>query len=216
MKLGFIIIFLILTNPTNAGILELRSENTHLLGEKFNVYLYADTEGESIYGIDIRYMNYDFSKIRFINLTTTSYIPNIEFLNDSNGKILLSLNVPIGSFFNGNSIIATLIFNATSLGNSNITMDFMIGNTTDTNLASDIDLLTEVHNLNLVITDKPIFNHPNYHIADILSELGSGIGFFLQTITKPIGTFIITILFFSSVAVMLLAIIEKIKKKSGF
>jgi len=153
------ILGLIKPNLIKAATLSLSpSSGSYTVGDTFEVQIVLDTQGTETDGVDIHYLNYDPSLLEVQDANTeqtgiqispgTLYSNTpINSVDTVNGRIDFSQTTAGGSTYNGSGVLATVTFKVLSGGTANVTFDFTLGETTDTNVASSgEDVLTSVTN----------------------------------------------------------------------
>lgn len=135
----------------------------------FSTNIILDTAGQAVDGVDIFYLNYDPQVLEVQDADPTVEGVQIAkgtifpiYMGNSvdvtNGKIAISgVIIPGGEAFTGTGIFATINFKALSLGSTSVYFDFLIGLTTDTNVAehgTGLDILQEVVNANYTIQSE--------------------------------------------------------------
>lgn len=134
-------------------------------GETFKVTIRLDTQGASIDGVDIRYLNFNPAMLQVVdanassngvqiaagNLMTSTLLNNVD---NASGKISLSQVVTVGSKYKGAGTLATVTFKAVGSGTASLTFNHTPQTTTDSNVATDNgkDVLTTVINGSYVIS----------------------------------------------------------------
>jgi len=153
------ILGLIKPNLIKAATLSLSpSSGSYTVGDTFEVQIVLDTQGTETDGVDIHYLNYDPSLLEVQDANTeqtgiqispgTLYSNTpVNSVDTVNGRIDFSQTTAGGSTYNGSGVLATITFKVLSGGTANVTFDFTLGETTDTNVASSgEDVLTSVTN----------------------------------------------------------------------
>lgn len=140
------------------------SSQSVTVGSTFTVSLNIDTQGSSIDGTDIRYLNYDptilqvedsNANVQGLQITTGTLMPlTLANLADNNtGKIIFSQVTSGGNSYNGSGTLATITFRAVRNGTADLSFNYVSGNTTDSNVASNgVDILTSVVNGSYQVT----------------------------------------------------------------
>lgn len=133
------------------------------IGDTLTVNVTLDTQGQSIDGVDIKYLRYNPYYLQLVDadsatagtqIAAGTLMPNtLENNADTqNGKISFSQITNGGSHYTGSGVLATLTFKALVVGTAAVTIDATPGNTTDSNVASNgTDVLTSVTNGSYVI-----------------------------------------------------------------
>ncbi len=126
----------------------------------FTVNVLLDTEGQSIDGVDIYYLNYNPNQLEVqddndiqpgIQITAGSLIPltQTNSVDNTTGKITFSQITAGGNTFksDGAQILATIHFKVLKAENTTVSFDFKPEDTRDSNIASKgIDILTSATN----------------------------------------------------------------------
>jgi len=165
---SIIIIGLLVATQVEAATLSVvPSTKSVTVGESFEIDLSLDTEGASIDGIDIFYLNSNPSLLEVIDQDDQTAgiqiedndILDLTVYNDANnttGEIALSQISLGGSPFIGSGNVATVAFRALAAGTANLIFDFTLGDTSDSNVASNgADILTSVANGVVTISVAP-------------------------------------------------------------
>ncbi len=161
LTLFFLGIIILLPKFVNAATLSLSpSSGSYSVGQIFTVNILLDTQGQSIDGVDIRYLNYNPSQLEVqddnatqtgIQITTGNLMPLTQANNvdKTTGKITFSQITAGGSTFksSGAQILATIHFKILQAVNTTVSFDYVSGRTSDSNIASvGVDILTGVTN----------------------------------------------------------------------
>jgi hypothetical protein len=141
------------------------TSQTVKVGEVFTVTVKLDTQGEAIDGgVDLRFLNFNAQTLQVqdsnpnkdgVQIGAESLMPTtiLNSVDNAAGKITFSQVVAGGSTFKGAGNLATIKFKAIKAGMSNLTFDYKIGETRDTNVAGNRkDLLSQVVNGEVTIT----------------------------------------------------------------
>ncbi len=163
-KISFIItlsLTLFLTKAALAATLSLSpSSGSYPAGQFFTVDVLIDTQGQSIDGVDIHYLNYNPDQLKVqdddssqagIQITPGSLMPltQANSVDEKNGKITFSQITAGGTTFKstGAQTLATVHFKALKAESAAVSFDFKLGGTRDSNIASKgIDILTSATN----------------------------------------------------------------------
>jgi hypothetical protein len=128
------------------------------VGDTFTVSIKLDTQGQSIDGVDIRYLSFNpgLLQVEDTNAATAGTQITAESLmaltvlnnvDNQTGKISFSQVATGGTKYKGSGILATIKFKAIAAGTAALTFDHAPGKTTDTNVAaSGSDILSGVAN----------------------------------------------------------------------
>src|SRR3989344_1743774 len=119
------------------------------VGDTFTISINLDTQGASIDGVDIRYLNYNPALLQAQQVTPGTLMPSTlaNSINASVGRVAFSQVVAGGSQYKGSGGLATITFKAVASGNASVTFNHTALNTTDSNVASNgSDILTAVVN----------------------------------------------------------------------
>ena len=139
--------------------LKLATQTQIKLGEDFNVDLWVDTKKFKSDGADIL-LTYDKDKLEFKQvLPGLAYAVN-PYLKGADGKIkITTLSKEIGPYLEGNSLLATLSFNAKAEGDGGVEITYEGGQTKESNISNQktaTDILSSVENLKLTISKEGI------------------------------------------------------------
>lgn len=128
-------------------------------GDTFTVTVRLDTQGASIDGVDLRYLNFNSTllQVRDANasqpgtqITADNLMPitAVNSADNTGGKILFSQLAAGGTKYKGSGILATISFKAIAPGTAALTFNHTPKSTTDSNVAASggDDLLTAVIN----------------------------------------------------------------------
>ena len=145
-------------------------------GDAFSVTVNLDTQGASIDGVDLRYLNYNpailqlqdgNSSVAGVQITPGNLMPMTlaNSVNTSLGKITFSQVAAAGSKYRGSGVLATLTFKALAAGTAALTFNYTSGNTTDSNVAAGgADVLSAVingsYNVNGAVSSVGTFTPP--------------------------------------------------------
>ncbi|OHA91092.1 MAG: hypothetical protein A2665_01340 [Candidatus Zambryskibacteria bacterium RIFCSPHIGHO2_01_FULL_46_30] len=122
----------------------------------FTVNITLNTGGQSAYGVDINRLRFNPSILQIVDtdagtagvqIAPGSLMPVtvINTVDNTGGSVQFSQLANPGSTFSGSGTLATVTFRAVSSGTANVTFDFTLGNSTDTNVAGlGGDLLASV------------------------------------------------------------------------
>src|SRR3989344_1922802 len=143
-----IIFGLIVAMPASAATLSVQpATKSVIVGDTFDIDLLLDTEGASVDGIDVFYLNSNPSLLEVVDQDAvtpgvqiaTNGILDLTVYNDADnttGQIAVSQISLGGSPFNGSGTVATVTFRALASGIANLIFDFNLGETSDSNVAS--------------------------------------------------------------------------------
>lgn len=156
-----IIALAFLTLPLGASAATLSvspSTQTVGVGDTFTVSVRLDTQGSSIDGVDLRYLNFNPSILQVVDANTStagvqiaqgSLMP-LTLLNSVDagaGRVAFSQVVAGGTKYSGSGTLASITFKALAAGTAAVTFSYTPGNTTDSNIAaSGGDILNAVIN----------------------------------------------------------------------
>jgi peptidoglycan hydrolase-like protein with peptidoglycan-binding domain len=142
------------------------SSQTINVGSTFSVSVMLDTQGVSIDGTDIRYLNFNPVLLQVedsnpsqsgVQISPGSLMP-ITLANSVDngvGRITFSQVSSGGNKYQGSGTLATIIFKALSSGEAGLSFNHTTGNTTDSNVAANgLDLLSSVVNGSYNITSS--------------------------------------------------------------
>ncbi len=114
------------------------SQNSVQVGETISMDVYLDTYGANIEGVDIFAMHFDpemfsaqISDRNLLGMTVYSKVDN------ANGTIMFAQLAPLGTSFNGQGVLMTVNLTAKQAGQSVVNFDHALGNTLDSNVASN-------------------------------------------------------------------------------
>lgn len=121
------------------------------VGDTFTVSINLDTQGASVDGVDLRYLNYNPSllQVQGTKITPGSLMPMTlaNTVDANNGRITFSQVSLGGNKYSGSGTLATVTFKALSSGTANLSFDYTQGKTTDSNVAANgADVLSAVVN----------------------------------------------------------------------
>jgi hypothetical protein len=146
------------TNVLAASLSLFPSSGNFTVGSLMRVDIILNTESAPVHGVDVNALNYDKTKLHPIDqnpdvngvqikpgeLLDTTVYNNID---TNAGKIVFSQVSSNGQKFNGTGLLASVFFNVLQTGTTTLTFDFLVGNTMDSNVASNgDDVLTSVIN----------------------------------------------------------------------
>jgi len=121
---------------------------TIAIGQAFAVDVILDSTGQPVDGVDLYRLRYNAPLLQVQSVVPGSLMP-LTLANDSTvpGEIVFSQVVAAGTNFTGQGVLATINFFTLATGTADVTFDFTLGSTVDTNVAGlEIDLLTQVTN----------------------------------------------------------------------
>lgn len=115
-------------------------------GDIFSVSVYLDTQGSSIDGVDLRYLNYNPKLLQVQDSGTTqagiqispgNLMPStlLNKVDQTAGRIAFSQVAAGGTKYKGSGKLAVISFKALSAGNASLTFDYTPKSTTDSNVA---------------------------------------------------------------------------------
>lgn len=115
-------------------------------GQTFSVDINLDTGSDSVDGVDIFYLRYNPNILQVqdsdlslagVQITPGNILPLtlINTANNGNGTVQFSQVSSGGNTYKGSGRLATVTFRAIANGNSNISIDFSQGGTSDSNVA---------------------------------------------------------------------------------
>ena len=140
------------------------------VGDTFTVSINLDTQGASVDGVDIRYLNYNPALLQVQQVTPGTLMPitPANSINASVGRITFSQVVVGGSQYKGSGALATITFKVLASGNASVTFNHTALNTTDSNVASNgSDVLTAVINGSYTV------NNPDTSVSPIPTPIPS-------------------------------------------
>ncbi len=188
MKKIIVAVVLLLPIVTSAATLSISPNSRSInAGDTFSVTVNLDTQGASIDGIDLRYLNYNPSILQLqdgnssvagVQIAPGNLMPMTlaNSVDTSLGKITFSQVAALGNKYKGSGILATLTFKALSGGTANLTFNYTSGNTTDSNVASGgTDILSAVIN-------------GSYNVTGSASSVGTFTPYVPQKTTTPVPT----------------------------
>lgn len=160
-----------------ASIIVSPASQTIKVGDSFSVSVKLDTQGNSIDGVDIRYLTYNPSLLQVvdedpatkgvqINPQTLMPITVLNSVDNALGRIAFSQVVAGGTKYKGSGTLAIIKFKAIAPGNATLNFSYTPKNTTDTNIAAHgVDILDSVTNGAYIITGTasqrpPVINRP--------------------------------------------------------
>jgi hypothetical protein len=161
------LILFLLPAITSAATLSLSPSSQNVnVGDMFSVIVNLDTQGASIDGVDLRYLNYNPAILQLqdgntsasgVQITPGNLMP-MTLVNSTNtnlGRITFSQATSGGNNkYKGSGVLATLTFKALAAGTVNVSFNYTSGNTTDTNVAAGgADVLTSVVNGSYIINN---------------------------------------------------------------
>jgi hypothetical protein len=124
----------------------------------FNVNILLDTAGNLADGVDIYSLHFNPAVLQVVDANTSvagvqispgTLMPNtvINTVNNLTGVIQFSQATSGGTSFNGAGTLASINFRGVGAGTSDVTFDFILGNTADTNVGyQGLDKLQSVTN----------------------------------------------------------------------
>lgn len=140
------------------------SSHTVKAGDTFSVSVRLDTQGDSIDGVDLRYLNYNPSLLQVLDadaskagvqITPGTLMP-MTLLNNVDqavGRIAFSQVSAGGTKYKGSGTLATISFKALASGSTQLTFNHTPSNTTDSNVAmAGKDTLSAVINGSITIS----------------------------------------------------------------
>lgn len=119
------------------------------VNQTFPVTINIDTAGEPIDGADVASLHFNPASLQVVSITPGTLMPNTvaNSFDNTLGKVQFSQVTAGGTSFTGTGVLATINFKALTSGSSNITIDFTLGATNDSNLAAvGVDRLGSVTN----------------------------------------------------------------------
>ncbi len=140
------------------------SSHTVKAGDTFSVSVRLDTQGDSIDGVDLRYLNYNSSLLQVLDAdvaksgvqVTPGTLMPMTLLNNvdqASGKISFSQVSAGGTKYKGSGTLATISFKALASGSTQLTFNHTPSNTTDSNVAmAGKDTLSAVINGSITIS----------------------------------------------------------------
>jgi hypothetical protein len=160
--------FLLVPSLVSAATLSISpSSQSVKTGDEFIASVNLDTQGVSVTGVDLRYINFDPKLVKVQDSSTSTEGVQIEpgslmsatlanSVDNDLGRITFSqVALPVGEKYNSSGILANITFKALKSGTVNLTFDYTPLNTTDTNVAaSGTDVLTKVTNSSITINSQ--------------------------------------------------------------
>jgi hypothetical protein len=152
------ILFLLPTLASAATLSVSPSTQSVNVGDTISISVNLDTQGSSIDGVDLRYLNYNPALLQVqdantsttgVQITAGSLMPMTlaNSVDTSLGKITFSQVVAGGNKYKGSDTLATISFKALAAGTANLTFNYTLNSTTDSNVASSgSDVLSAVVN----------------------------------------------------------------------
>ncbi|TSC95867.1 MAG: FG-GAP repeat-containing protein [Parcubacteria group bacterium Athens1014_10] len=140
------------------------ASGSYSLGSNFTLNIRLNTNGNNTDGTDIKYLNYNpaLLEVQDSNLTSPGaqiqpgslYTnTNLNSVDVSNGRINFSQTSSGGVVYNGSGILASITFKPLTTGAANLTFNFTLGSTIDTNVAClGQDVLNSVVNGSYTLT----------------------------------------------------------------
>ena len=152
--------------PAHAATLAVSpTSNSVVIGVNFTVNVVLDTAGQAVAGVDIYSLHFNPAVLQVVDadaatsgvqISGGSLMPSNQYnsVDNSSGVIQFSqTSSTSGTNFTGNGTLASITFNAIAAGTSNLTFDFTLGSTIDTNVAVLYsDALTAVTNGSYTVT----------------------------------------------------------------
>jgi hypothetical protein len=172
-------LFLLPTIVSAATLSVSPSSQSVNVGDTFSVTVNLDTQGTSIDGVDLRYLNYNPALLQVQDALSSSGIQitpgslmamTLANSVDTNlGRITFSQVAAGGNKYSGSGALASISFKALAVGTANLTFNYTPNNTTDSNVASGgSDILTAVVNGSYII------NNPSSSVSVSTSGSSSG------------------------------------------
>jgi hypothetical protein len=141
--------FLAVASAGAATLVLSPSAKTVNVGDTFTAQVLLDTQGQAVDGVDVHALNYNPYNLKMVQIQPGTLMANTvaNSADTTNGKILFSQITNPGSTYTGNGVLATVTFKALVAGTTNVTFDFTLGGTTNSNVASQgNNILTSVVN----------------------------------------------------------------------
>lgn len=144
------------------------ASGSYATNDVFSVSVMLDTRGSAIQGADIISLHYDpalleaqdeDAAVSGVQIAPGTLMQNTVFnsVNPATGTITFSQVTNSGASFTGAGVLAIARFKALAAGNAAVTFDFTVGDTADTNVASNgSDVLASVANASYVITGATV------------------------------------------------------------
>lgn len=142
----FAFLFLLPFDVFSATLSLSPSTSSTNVGDVFQVNVILDTQGDDVHGVDINALNFNPSLLEVQDDSPgtpgTQISPGTIMLQNvynstANGRIVFS-QIPItGQTYAGQGILAIIRFKALAQGTANVNFDFTLGNTLDSNVASN-------------------------------------------------------------------------------
>lgn len=129
---------------------------SYSINDTITVSVNLDTAGAAVEGVDILYLNYNTSLLEVqdsdagiagVQIGSGSVLSQVitNTVDTSTGRITFSKVSGGGTTYTGSGVLATINFKALATGTANLSFNFTLGSTTDTNVASaGTDVLTAV------------------------------------------------------------------------
>lgn len=132
---SFILLFFLTPKEAKAASLSLSPATKNvIIGETFTVSVMLDTQGELTSGTDAIIL-YDAAKLSVVSAVLGDlYTNKVQEDSSTTGKVTFRATAPSGSPFNGSGVLATVQFKAIADGNANVSFDFTLGSTVDSNV----------------------------------------------------------------------------------
>lgn len=181
----FTIIFFAPAFVSAAALSLAPSSGSFNVGDIILAQIILDTQGQPIDGVDIRYLNYNSALLEAqdedlaqagVQIASGSLMSSTvaNSADASTGKIAFSQITNGNTVFNGSGVLATVRFKALAAGMSNVAFDFVLGNTSDTNVASGgTDVLSSVTNGAYQLSDLPPPPPPSIHMLYLSPASGN-------------------------------------------
>lgn len=140
------------------------SSHTVKAGDTFSISVRLDTQGDSVDGVDLRYLNYNPSLLQVLDadaskagvqITPGTLMPMtlLNNVDQAAGKISFSQVSAGGTKYKGSGTLATISFKALASGSTQLTFNHTPSNTTDSNVAmAGKDTLSAVINGSITIS----------------------------------------------------------------
>lgn len=188
-KIVAILTVLLVPSLASAATLSLSPSSQSVnVGDTFTVSINLDTQGASIDGVDLRYLNYNSSMLQLQDANTSvsgvqvapGTLMPMTLANSADtglGRVTFSQVALGGSKYKGSGTLATLTFKALSTGTANISFNYTSGVTTDSNVASaGSDVLTAVVNGSYTIGSGSLSGNTNTNTTTSGASSSSGGG----------------------------------------
>ncbi|MCR4322720.1 MAG: cohesin domain-containing protein [Candidatus Azambacteria bacterium] len=165
---------------------------TYQVGDIITTQIILNTQGASIEGVDVRYLNYNPALLEVqdknpftagVQITPGTLMPNTvaNSVDASLGRITFSQVISGNNTFTGSGVLATVQFRVLGQGSTSVSFNFTPGNTADTNIASaGADILTLASHGTYTLTAIPVVSlAPRLYITPASGTKATGESSFL-------------------------------------